>query len=532
MDRYKVLIVDDEPIAIDSVEYIIKASFTNIDVAGKARSGREAIEKAQAVSPDIVIMDINMPGINGLEAMRKIREINKDVRLIVASAFDYFDYAVEAVALSVDEYLLKPVRRERLVEALQKVIKKIDEARDRARHELELQERFQMVLPVLENGFINAICMYDSSEQDLHAYTHLFDCEGQSGYVMTIEFGEKKGGEVSDKISENVRNHRLYISYRDILKSICRCIVGPLMLNRIIVFVFDDDKAKDDSFEQKLAATYVAQRFYNQAQDICPELSIGIGSRCSDISQSKRSYHESLRALRVVDNRSPGLPVVHIDDVMDDMPDEEMDELFERGVYAAATAQNVSAALHAFDELLLELSGTNPDLEMLKSRMVLLMSGFGRRFGSAVRSVSAALADVIAANDVSELQTVCKRHIEEFITQIASGRQKRVNAVVHKADEFMCENFDKDIALEDIARAVNLSPFYFSRFYKEETGVNFIERLTGIRMDKAKELLADTTLSIKDVARMVGYTDPNYFSKLFKKVVGTTATEYKDIYGK
>ncbi len=96
----------------------------------------------------------------------------------------------------------------------------------------------------------------------------------------------------------------------------------------------------------------------------------------------------------------------------------------------------------------------------------------------------------------------------------------------------MRENYDKDIALEDISRAVNLSPFYFSRFYKEETGVNFIDRLTGIRMDKAKELIADSTLSMKDVARTVGYSDPNYFSKLFKKVVGTTASEYKEIYGK
>ncbi|MFA9379778.1 MAG: response regulator [Acetanaerobacterium sp.] len=532
MKQYRALIVDDEPIAIDSIEYIIKHSYNSIEIAGRARSGREAIEKAYAVRPDIVIMDINMPGINGLEAMRKIREANSNVRLIVASAFDYFDYAVEAVALSVDEYLLKPIKLERLVEALQKVTLRIDQTREQIRRELDLKEKFEMVAPVLETGFINAICMFDSSEQDLHAYTRLFDCEGRAGYVMTVEFGEKAGGEVYNKISESVRNHRLYISYRDILKSLCHCVVGPMMLNRIIVFVFDD--ASDDPFEQKLAATRLAQGFYAKAHSLYPDLSIGIGSRSGDIGQIKRSYHESLRALRLIDSRSFELPVVHVDDVMEERPEEGagLDELFGHSVYAAVAAQDVSAALLAFDELLLDLCGGNPELETVKNKAVMLIAGFGRRYGSAVRSLSAVLSDIIAAGDIGSLRTVCRRYIEELTGQIASGRQKRVNAVIEKAERYLCENFDREIALEDIARAVNLSPFYFSRFYKEETGVNFIDRLTGIRMEKAKGLLLDNTLSIKDVARMVGYADPNYFSKLFKKMVGTTATEYKDIYGK
>ena len=530
MNRYSVLIVDDEPIAIDSIAYITKASFPNIEIAGKARTGREAIEKAHAVHPDIVIMDINMPGINGLDAMRSIRKANADVRLIVSSAFDYFDYAVEAVTLSVDEYLLKPVRREKMEEALNKVIKKIDEMCNQVKRELELKEKIEMVLPVLETGFINAICMFDSSEQDLRSYTNLFDCEGQGGYVMTIEFGEKTGGEVFNKIGEGVRGNRLYIGYRDILKSLCRCVVGPLMLNRIIVFVFEDKN--DDPFEQKLAATTIAQSFFNKSQSMSPNLSIGIGAWCDNISQSKRSYHESLRALRVVDNRSFELPIVHFDDVIDEIPSDEMEELFGQSVYTAMAAQDVSSAGRAFDELVFELHNANADLETIKSRTVLLMAGIGRRYGAAVHDLSGTLSDVISAGDVSRLRAVCKRHIEEVVSQITSGRQKRVNAVVEKAEQFMRENYDKDIALEDISRAVNLSPFYFSRFYKEETGVNFIDRLTGIRMDKAKELIASSDLSMKDVARTVGYSDPNYFSKLFKKVVGTTASEYKEIYGK
>lgn len=107
---YKVIIADDEPIAVQSMEYMLNKNFDNIRIVGAARSGKDAIEKAYETYPDIILMDINMPGINGIEAMKQIREKNKNVKFIVVSAFDYFDYAVESVALGVIEYLLKPVK--------------------------------------------------------------------------------------------------------------------------------------------------------------------------------------------------------------------------------------------------------------------------------------------------------------------------------------------------------------------------------------------------------------------------------------
>ena len=89
-------------------------------------------------------------------------------------------------------------------------------------------------------------------------------------------------------------------------------------------------------------------------------------------------------------------------------------------------------------------------------------------------------------------------------------------------------NYSREISLDDVSRQVNISPYYFSKIFKEESGLNFIEYLTNIRIDKAKELLSETDMSIKEVCATCGYTDPNYFSRSFKKNVGVTPTEYKE----
>ena len=100
--------------------------------------------------------------------------------------------------------------------------------------------------------------------------------------------------------------------------------------------------------------------------------------------------------------------------------------------------------------------------------------------------------------------------------------------MVEMAKEYIDGHYSKDISLDDVSRIVNISPYYFSKIFKEETGVNFIEYLTQIRMDRAKELLTDSSYSMKEICAKIGYADPNYFSRTFKKNVGVTPTEYKE----
>lgn len=259
----RILVVDDEPIAVESVVHSIKKNFKDVEIVGTSRSGKDAIEKAYSLRPDIVIMDINMPGINGLEAMKQIRLANPNISFIVISAFDYFDYAVEAVTLGVLEYLLKPVKEVRLIEALTKVINEVNKNKRTMQANLELKERLEIVLPILETGFINSLCLFNDNAAELINYCQLFGCEKSRGYVLVLEFGQKKSKTIENKIGAGVQGEKMYGEYKKILKSLCKCIVGPIMLNRIIVYVFDESEEED--FELKTKSVRLAQNILNRA---------------------------------------------------------------------------------------------------------------------------------------------------------------------------------------------------------------------------------------------------------------------------
>ncbi|MBP1753883.1 MAG: two component system response regulator, partial [Firmicutes bacterium] len=118
--------------------------------------------------------------------------------------------------------------------------------------------------------------------------------------------------------------------------------------------------------------------------------------------------------------------------------------------------------------------------------------------------------------------------VMEACRNIISKREEQTSGVIARAKTFIAENFSKDISLDDVSRIVDISPYYFSKLFKEETGENFIEYLTNIRIERAKQLLQNKEVSIKNICVETGYSDPNYFSRIFKKQVGITPSEYRD----
>ena len=137
---YKIMIADDESIVVDALKFIIERNFAEECVIESAKTGRKVIEMAEYFQPDIVFMDIQMPGINGIEAMREIRKYNDHIIFIVVSAYVKFDYAKEAIGIGVLEYINKPIDKDVIVATLRKAMQKVDEAKQRRSIDLAYKE--------------------------------------------------------------------------------------------------------------------------------------------------------------------------------------------------------------------------------------------------------------------------------------------------------------------------------------------------------------------------------------------------------
>lgn len=528
---FKLLIADDEQIVIDSLTFIVNKSFSGVFQIESARSGREAIEKAERFVPDIVFMDINMPGINGIEAIRELRVKLRDCVFIILTAFDQFDFAKDALKLGVSEYLLKPVNREKIITTLQKSIDDIEKELSKRKKELDMKEKMENILPILETGFIYSMLFLDDNLKELENYRNIFEIEENGGYILTIEFAQSNDcGHMVNRIGLSIKSQSFYPYLRDIMKGRCKCFMGPAILNRIIVYI--PAQTEVEEYSRRLEAVSIAEYVYNQiSQKVDADFYVGIG-RCYDgFDNIYMSYEESLRAIRFLS----GTGILHISDIPTEkeLPAEKYPMAKEKLLLEKAALGDrnecTQAFSHIFEWLTIEYYGSVYKIKAKLIEIMILISRLAYDYNISANPGSIDLITELQKLDtLTELKHWCLEKIDFITNAISETREKKTNSLIVKAVEYIRENYRRELTLEEVSREVNISPHYFSKLFKDEMGENFIDYLTNLRIGKAKDIMKSSLMSVKEICYEIGYGDPNYFSRIFKKAVGVTPTEYRD----
>lgn len=525
----KVMVVDDESIVIESIKYIIDKNFNDILVADTARSGREAIEKAEIIKPDIIFMDIKMPGINGIDAIKEIRAILPNVQIIILSAYEQFEYAKEAVNLGVSVYLLKPVNRGKMVEVIRQAAINYEETKSKRKRELDLKEKYEKVLPMLEHGLIYAILHDEDYNEQIKNYKRILEINEEKGYIMTFEFGE--GRETGNIIGPSVLSQSNYSKLREVIKSILYCAVGPVMLNRIIVYV--PVSFCGDDYQIRIESVKTAESILHKlSQKIKTSIRVGIGSTKTDNKKLLVSFSESLRAIKYAHENE----IIHIDDIPEEQIintnsiEKHIKLLLER-----ASSGDIKESVAIFVQIFEELCETSNDsFEVIKGRLLELIVILHRLAndyqieGNEIILNNNYIREYLSINDKLNIKSWCLSRIEAIAGSIKAAKTNRCHYLATAAKDYIDSHYNEELSLEDVSREVNLSPQYFSRFFKNETGCNFIEYLTQVRISKAIELLKDNDLSVKEICYTIGYNDPNYFSRIFKKITGYSPSDHKN----
>lgn len=528
---YKILLADDEGIVLDSLKFIITKNFGQSCEIRTAKSGRQVIEISQEFVPDIAFVDIQMPGIKGIEAIREVRTFNKKCQFIIMSAYDKFTFAQEAINLGVIEYLTKPASREKIVAALEKAMSYIDADRSRLSQDLIIREKLEAVVPIIENGFINLILFQEDCSPYLDRYRELLNIHSDYGWIMTLEFGEHLAdGTLENPVGSAVRLQTHSLAFREIIKEFFPTgIIGPIMASYVSVFI--PFETKEMPYEERIQIIESARNMVHKLRkQISLSFRAGIGSIWS-ISEQSKSYEESKKSLRI-DKSS----VVHLKDTKmeleyaPDYPDE-----LERQLFALVLKGDKSGVIYTsnkFFDWMTENYSAYPqsirtkalEFVMWAEREVFLNGGIP--YGFLYRKDY--LDTILACSGYEELRHWFVGKICDACDNMNHAKEEKETTTIGKAKQYINQNFSKELSLEDVSRHVDISPYYFSKLFKEETGQTFVEYLTGLRIDRAKELLADPSTSIKEVCIRVGYGDPNYFSRIFKKITGLTPTEFRE----
>ncbi|MCL6588368.1 MAG: response regulator [Firmicutes bacterium] len=527
----RILIADDEQIMLDSICHIL-ANEPDLQVE-TARTGREAIEKAEAFRPELVMMDLKMPGINGLEALTEIRRIDSQVVIIIISAYESFNYAQEAIRLHVFDYLVKPISRNRLLEQIEKVRERLAKLRAIRQEELALRERYKKLAPLIENELIWEL-INGIDEAALHEYQELLAREIKAGFFLAVSYHDKAWLTVESPAELGYLRRQKTAVLGEEIRHLFTCFVGALKAGPLLVFVPVNDHRDNCPDPREIAQKILAKL---QNPNSSTEIRIGIGRFYKTAPEMKRSYQEAILAL----NHQGQQPVQHFDDLPQARSQNWETDLQQelQSILNAIRFGNERQAQNLLQPLASKYSPLNEDeqdrlrfylLEFLLAASHLLKDRVKYTEDMPVTKRDCSFQETMAifsTNDPHRMFGEISQRIITLAKMIKEGHEKQVKGIIRRAKEIIDRQFRGPLNLEDVSHAVGISPFYFSRLFREELGISFSEYLTKLRMEAALALLAQG-LPVKECCFSVGYNDPNYFSRIFRKFYNISPSEYRE----
>ena len=512
---YNILITDDEQIVIDSLSYIISKNFENEAKVFTALSGTEAIEIVMKENIDILFMDINMPGLSGLETVSVITKLKPNIVFVILSAFDRFQYAQTAIELGAYKYITKPVNRNVVIETIRGAINLLQEKQGKLSADMELHKKLDLVSPMIENDFIYACIFNNEKSIDLSAYLEYFNLSESPWVFCCFEFPNINAD----------NQYAIYIKIHELLNKEHRCLISSFMMNRIVVFfpLYSENPDYNEVQEQ-------IKKIYNT---LCYNISSGIRGGVSTLGNDKSilqvSYNEALSALNKSDSNG-GL-------VFASQQTSKAKQNSSHGEFKNQLLKKLSVGDSSGVKSFLELFSTelfSGELELDKIKnsffeLIVTANNTTREInkGFVSSTFDNAFATLTSLNDKKLIKDFAQTFLLECTAAISTVRKTDTNPIIKKVCDYVEENLAKDISLEMAADFAGVSSFYLSQLFKEEKGETYINYVSDKRLEKSCQLLAQTDLSIKEITATIGYNDQNYYSRIFKTKYGLSPKEYR-----
>lgn len=490
---YKLYLLDDEPFILEGLKYIIDWEEYGFDVVGTSSNGEDGFNFIKNEDVDLIITDIMMPKMTGLELISNLKKINHNAKFIVLSAFQEFQYAKEAISMGAENYLTKPIDEDELIQTIEGVKKKIEK--------IKLEK---VDTKIFKNDLIlKLICNKNNDVVLDRLRLEGVNLNYKNLCVVILEFAE--GGNINNNILNHIDN--LNYEYCVNLQNQILIIMDKESINKDTL-----RNLKDDFSSITNEQIYISRGKYVDSID---NLNCSYQS-AKDIHEYKLVY-PNISWIREYKEKSYNL--------------ENIDYIDFNHLKKLLLNKDNKESLNYIESIFSKLKkDENLTVKQIKTKSIEVFLNVYNYFNDSkiIKGLDLYLEKVINSVNLDQIQVELNNMIKHRQSKLEETDDS-ISPIILKLLRNIEENYSKDLNLKEISETYNINSIYLGQLFQKETGILFSDYLNNFRVNKAKNLLVETSLKAAEIGELVGYANKNYFYRKFKDIVGITPSEWRKI---
>ncbi|WP_419874522.1 helix-turn-helix domain-containing protein [Candidatus Pristimantibacillus sp. PTI5] len=510
---YKVLLADDERLDLEGMRTFIPWQDLGMEVVAGVLNGFDACKVLDAEKIDIIVTDVRMPNMTGLELARRALELSKDIKIIFVSGYQDFSYVKQALSLNAVNYVLKPMDDQELIDSLLKVREDLDQERQR-------QDAYWQMVPIVKNEYLLQLLEGTSSVRTVEILNQEYEMNRfrYPGMAAVIEIDDRSWKQSDESEPERDEMQQVVSICTELgVRQICK-----ISKTRIAILI---EQADNGNLPERMISHVNEQHAFS--------ITAGVGEQCRSFSELSHSYKQAVEALDLKMFYGKGR-VIGYGEVR---PAEKEDvKHLDAKLEALFVAMSAYELVRIHDELddLFQIAKSLKSKFTLRNYalyIVMKLDNYLQRTNENVFQLLGMELNnyeiIMQFETINDIHLWLRRRVYEISETLQANKSKKNWKLIKQMIDYMKERTQDNITLRDLAEQFSLSPNYLGLIFKEETGKNFSEYFIQLRMEEACRLLKTTNMKIYEIADRVGYRHLPYFSRQFKEMYGMTPLEYR-----
>jgi two-component system response regulator YesN len=515
---YKVLIADDEKLDLEGMKAFVPWNELGMEVVDGVSNGFAACKILEEEKIDILVTDVQMPNMSGLELAKRALEKWKDIKIIFVSGYQDFTYAKQALSLNACDYLLKPMDDQELIDSLIKVSKIIDEERTH-------QELYWQMVPLVKNEYLLQLFegSYNAAGLNvLHNEYRLKDF-AWPGRISILELDD-----LPWKLNASDEKEQVVV-----MNNLLQHVASVCKVHNIEHICKISNKRLALLMEEAMMLPVLEQLIQQIKHELSFTITIGVGGALQGVAEIQQSYIQATEALNYKMFQGKGKIIQYGEVRTTEIDDAKMLEIRIEALIHAMSNYELVRIHDELESLFQTVRNMRSKLTIQNFAMYILMKldnhlhtineDLFQLLGLELKSFDI----VLQLETIDDIQSWLRRRAYEISEMLYNKKHNKNWNLIQEIIDYVRVRMNNNITLRDVAEQFSFSPNYLGLLFKEVTGKNFSEYLIMMRLEKACDLLKNTNLKIYEVADKVGHRYLPYFSRQFKETYGVTPLEYR-----